>query len=191
MRLHRLGQDGTHDESTEGTAETSFLGRQHHAQTQTKGEDDQRLVIQVFLHFTNQRRDNQDTADEPCCQRDGQIDNLAGQFGTFELMADGDAGEQYHQHHSHYILDNQNAGCSLDETFIFHACLVDGLHHNGGARHAEHTGQEQRVDHVKSSIPAHEITHQHHTKNDGQRTYCRYLATADEVLQTELQTDAE
>jgi len=76
-------------------------------------------------------------------------------------------------------------------TFIFHACLVDGLHHNGGARHAEHTGQEQRVDHVKSSIPAHEITHQHHTKNDGQRAYCRYLAAADEVLQAELQTDAE
>ena len=77
-----------------------------------------------------------------------QIDDLAGQFGTFELMTDGDAGEQHHQHDRHDILHNQDAGGSLDETLLFHACLINGLHHDSGARHTKHTRQEKGVDHI-------------------------------------------
>ena len=191
MRLDCLGKDRTHHEGTERTAEACFLCRQHHAEAQTQGEDDERLVIQVVFKFAYQCRDNQYSADEPCREGNGQIDNLAGQLGSLELMADGYAGEQYHQYHRYDILYDKDAGCSLDETLLTQAGLVDGLHHNRGARHAKHARQEQRVDHVKIGIHAHEIAKEHHAHNDGQCTYCSHLAATDEVLQAELQTDAE
>ena len=51
--------------------------------------------------------------------------------------------------------------------------------------------QEQGVDHIKASIPSHKVAKKHHAHDDGQCTYGCHLAAADEVLQAELQTDAE
>ena len=79
----------------------------------------------------------------------------------------------------------------FDKALLAQTCLVDGLHHDSGARHAEHASQEKGVDHVEFCIPSHEIAKEHHTYDDGQCTYCRHLAATDEVLQAELQTDAE
>ena len=106
-------------------------------------------------------------------------------------MADGNTGEQYHQYHSHHILNDEDAGRSLDETLLTQACLVNGLHHDSGTRHTEHACQKQGVDHVKISILSHGVAQEHHAHDDCQRTYCCHLAAADEVLQAELQTDAE
>ena len=145
----------------------------------------------MFFHFAYQRRDNQYSSDEPCCERDGQNEHFVEQFATFKLMADGYTGEQHHQHHSHHILYYQDTCGTLDETLILHACLVDGLHHNGGARHTKHTRQEKGIDHIKLGIRSHEIAQYHHSTDDGHCAYCRHLAAADEVLQTELQSDAE
>ena len=145
----------------------------------------------MFLDFAQQRRDNQDAADEPHRERDGQHEHLVEQFSAFELMADGDTGEQHHQHYCHYILHNQDAGSTLNETLLAHACLVDDLHHDRGARHAEHACQEQRVDHIQSGIVAHQVAPCHHTQDDGHGANGCHLAAADEVLEAELQTDAE
>ena len=191
MRLYGLRKDRTHHESAEGAAEPCFLCCQHHTQAQTQGEDDQRLVIQMFLHLAYQCRDNQYAAYEPSHKRNDQIDYLACQLGSLELMADGNTREQYHQYHSHHVLNDQDAGSSLHETLLTQPRLVDSLHHDSGARHTKHTCQEQGVYHVEFSVPTHEIAEEHHARDNCQCADCCHLTAADKVLQAELQTDAE
>ena len=189
--INGLCQHRAHDESTQRAAESCLHSQQHHAKTESNGEDGQRLVVEVLLEFLQERRDEQDAHDKPDGDVHDQLAHLPQEFLAFKLVLHGNGGEQHHEHHREEVFHDEDAETDTRKAMAAESCLLNGFEHDGGGGHTQHTSQEQGVHASQTQEMSRQHTRYHHAHHNDTRTDDSSTAHFQQFLERELQSETE
>ena len=189
--LDGLGQDGTHDEGTEGGGEAG-LGRQdHHAEAEADGEDEERLLAHVAPHPAQEGGYEVDAEEEPGDEEEGQLAHLPGQRPAVEGLADADGAQDDEEQHGDEVLDHKDGGHGRGELLLLELQVVEAFDDDAGGRDGEHAAQEGALHRTEAQDFAHRGADEEHDGQLGEGGDGARGAHLLQLLDAELQAQGE
>ena len=129
--LHRFRQDGTHDESAERGGESRLGGDDHHAEAQTEGDHQQRLVVHQFPGVLEDQRDQEQAHHEPQHEEEGELEDAPEHLPALDAVGDGHGRQEDHEHDGKDVLQDQDAEHQTGEFLVPQPEILEGLVDDG------------------------------------------------------------
>ena len=149
-------EDGTHHEGAEGRGESDRIGDGDHQEAEADGHDEEGLVVEQFLDFPEDGRDQVDAHQEPDDEEKDQPDEGDGHLSALETAGDGQGREEDHEQHGDQVLDDEAAEDQRRIGLVLEAHVVVGLDDDGGGGHGQETAEEDAF----HRAPAHDFPEQ-------------------------------
>ena len=191
VRLDGLCQYATHNECAEGGAEAYHCGYDRHHAAETKGDDEEHLLVHQSANGAQQRRDEKQSDDEPQDYEETYRQYRAEHLFAVCRTALCYGTEEHHHYDGKDVFKYQHAHHEGGKLLLLESEVVERLIYNSSGRHGEHTGEKQPVHLGPAEHGCHSIARQHHAEHydkgryDGGHTHLEYL------LEGEVQTKSE
>ena len=191
LGMYRARKQRACEECAESRGEAEGIGQEHHTEAQAEGDDQQSLIAHKRRSLVEQRRQQVDAENKPEREIQHQHAKLQRKRHTGDTLPDGNGREDYHHEYSRDVLNDQCAEHELGKALLLDAEIIKGLDDDSGGAHGEHAAEEDAVHRAPAERLTDKVAEEQHAADLGQGGYDSRAADAHELMEIELQPEAE